>query len=99
LSVKKLSDWNTNNCLSFPHLPVVAYIALVYLCIGWFSKRWLVQKEQTGVGMGCHAAENLSYWEVPGLVQSKIGGVVLVIVQVICFSHHWYEACMGGGGS
>jgi len=51
------------------------------------------------VGMGCHAAENLSYWEVPGLVQSKIGGVVLVIVQVICFSHHWYEACMGGGGS
>jgi hypothetical protein len=98
LSDKKLSDRNTNDCLSFPHLAVAAYVALVYLFIGWFSKRWLVQKEQAGAEIGCRAAENVSYWEVPGLVQSKIGGVALAIMQVICFGRDWYEACTGGGG-
>ena len=53
-----------------------------------------MKREEAGPGRGCTAAQDVSFVNVPGLPQSKIGAGVLVMILVACFGKDWYDACL-----
>lgn len=80
-----LRHLDTNNtCFFVSHIVIIAYIVLVFVALGWFTKRWMVKKE-AGSGRNCSAARGVSFVNVPGLPQTKLGAGALVFILVGCF--------------
>jgi hypothetical protein len=81
-------------CLLISHISVAVYIVCVFVVLGVILKKWIVRKEQAGAGRDCLATRLVSIWDILGLVQWKIGTVVMVMVG--CFGKDWYDACLVG---
>ena len=77
-----------NVYFSVAHIVVTSYIGIALVVLGVSTKLWMVKKEEAGVGRNCQAGRHVSFMDVPGLLQSKIGAAISVVILITCFGKY-----------
>jgi len=63
----------------------------------WYTKQWLVRREVAVEGKSSPAAQRVTFWDVPDMIQTRIGATINFVIVALIFGVDMYHACVTSG--